>query len=349
MWYYKLPNTFKNIARIMIYLIVNYIQKNSENTYKKYSTISQKNLIDEGKYYFTKNLTICHKCNISTKSKCDCLILIQDFNFKIFFKNLKSIKRLRIIDINFFGHLGLNVLINIGFFDNLNIEERVLLKKESMKNYLQLKKTLKDKEIFVLGNNENFSESVKIANNRPLFLCNDSVKEVKDINSELIVLSFADPMFHFSTQKTALDYLKAVKDNENYIDYLIVPINTFPIIKQLDMNIKIIGVTSSNKLKTFISVEKLDIVTKKTHNILTQFMLPIAISISKSIILAAVSTSKTNNEKLWQYDERLVKQNEKNFAFRYSFFKDRNFNNYYKHHFKYLNTIIKQNENIKLL
>ena len=48
-----------------------------------------------------------------------------------------------------------------------------------MKNYLQLKKTLKDKEIFVLGNNENFSESVKIANNRPLFLCNDSVKEVK--------------------------------------------------------------------------------------------------------------------------------------------------------------------------
>ena len=86
MWYYKLPNTFKNIARIMIYLIVNYIQKNSENTYKKYSTISQKNVIDEGKYYFTKNLTICHKCNISTKSKCDCLILIQDFNFKIFLK-----------------------------------------------------------------------------------------------------------------------------------------------------------------------------------------------------------------------------------------------------------------------
>ena len=45
-----------------------------------------------------------------------------------------------------------------------------------------------------------------------------------------------------------------MKDNENYIDYLIVPINTFPIIKQLDMNIKI-GVTSSNKLKTFISVK----------------------------------------------------------------------------------------------
>lgn len=349
MWYYKFPNTFKNIARIMIYLIINYFQKNSENTYKKYSNISHKNEIREGRYYFTKNLTICNDCNILTKSKCDCLILIQDFNFKIFFKNLKAIKRIRIIDINFFGHLGLNLFINIGFFDILNKEERVLLKKESMINYLQLKKSLKDKEIFILGNNEKFSESIKIANNRPLFVCNDAVKEIKNINSELTVLSFADPMFHFSTEKAAADYLKTVKDNESYIDYLIVPINTLPIIKELDININIIGVTSSNKLKTFISVEKLDILTKKTHNVLTQYMLPIAISISKSIFLASTSTSKTNNEKLWQYDKSLVKKNEKSFAFRYSFFKDRNFEIYYKHHFKYLNTIIKENKNIKLL
>ena len=89
--------------------------------------------------------------------------------------------------------------------------------------------------------------------------------------------------------------------------------------------------------------------TKKTHNVLTQYMLPIAISISKSIFLASASTSKTNNEKLWQYDKSLVKKNEKSFAFRYSFFKDRNFETYYKHHFKYLNTIIKENKNIKLL
>jgi len=349
MWYYKLPTTIKNIARIMIYIVINYIQKNSENTYKKYSVIGQKNEIDENKYYFAKNLTTCNDCNNSTKSKCDCLILIQDFNFKIFIKNLKAIKRLRIIDINFFGHLGLNVLINIGFFDLLDKEDRVLLKKESMKNYLQLKKTLKDKELFVLGNNENFTESLKIVDSRPLFVCNDSVKEVKNTNSELTVLSFADPMFHFSTHKIALDFLKEVKDNENYIDYLIVPINTFPIIKALDLNIKIIGVTSSNKIKTFISVENIDIVTKKTHNILTQYMLPIAMSISNSIFLAAVSTSKTNNDKLWQYDEKLVRKNEKSFAFRYSFFKDRNFSAYYNHHFKYLNAIIMENKNIKLI
>tara|TARA_B110000014_G_C20126874_1_gene601386 strand:+ start:3990 stop:5039 length:1050 start_codon:yes stop_codon:yes gene_type:complete len=349
MWYYKLSKTIKNVSRITIYLIISYIQKNSETTYKKYSTTSQKNEIEENKYYFKKNLTICDECDISTRLKCVCLILIQDFNFKLFFKNLKAIKRLRIIDINFFGHLGLNVLINIGFFDILNKEERVLLKKESMKNYLQLKKTLSNKEIVILGNNKNFTKSMKISNNRPLFICNDSVKEVKNINSELTVLSFGDPMFHFSPHKTAIDYLKIVKDNKNYIDFIIVPINTLPILKQLDMNTKIIGVTSSNRGKNFITIGELDIVTKKTHNILTQYMLPIAMSISKSIFLGAVSTSKTNNDKLWQYDEKLVKKNEKSFAFGYSFFKDRNFKNYYKQHFKFLNRIIKENENIKLL
>ena len=42
----------------MIYVVINYIQKNSENTYKKYSVIGQKNEIDENKYYFAKNLTL---------------------------------------------------------------------------------------------------------------------------------------------------------------------------------------------------------------------------------------------------------------------------------------------------
>ena len=60
----------------MIYVVINYIQKNSENTYKKYSVIGQKNEIDENKYYLeclSKNENNISKCieffNILDKCK----------------------------------------------------------------------------------------------------------------------------------------------------------------------------------------------------------------------------------------------------------------------------------------
>ena len=87
MWYYKLSKTIKNSLRIVIYISINYIQRNSKTTYTKYSTTVENSNIRKNEFYFLENLDICNSCNISNKSNCDCLVLIDNFNFKIFFKN----------------------------------------------------------------------------------------------------------------------------------------------------------------------------------------------------------------------------------------------------------------------
>ena len=61
---------------------------------------------------------------------------------------------------------------------------------------------------------------------------------------------------------------------------------------------------------------------KKTHNVLTQYMLPVASQYSKKVNLGAITlTNKNSSESLWKYDKKLVSENAKSFAFELSFSK----------------------------
>ena len=82
---------------------------------------------------------------------------------------------------------------------------------------------------------------------------------------------------------------------------------------------------------------------------MTQFILPISLSVSKKVFLGSVSISNNFEKKLWDYDKKLIKNNQKNFAFKYSFFKDRNFKNYYKAHNSFLNKLINESNNLEIL
>ena len=346
MWYYKFFRTITNIHRIIIYLVLTYFQKNLNVTYNKVKVISSEDENIVKRYYFLNDLESCGCVKIS---RCDCLILIDNFTLFTFIKFIRCIKRIRVIDINFFAHLGLNMLINIGFFDIATKYQRSSMKNSSLKNYYTLKELLQDTEVFVLGTNATFTKNLKLLNNRPLFICNDAIYKISEIKAEIIVFCFADPLFHFSADKNSINFLNTIKQNEKYIDYLVVPINTIPIIKNMQINTKIIGVNSSNKNQRFLEINKSDLTTKKTHNIMTQFMLPISLSVSKKVFLGSVTVSNNFDKKLWNYDTTLMKNNQKNYAFKYSFFRDRNFKNYYKVHHRFLNKQINESNNLELL
>lgn len=346
MWYYKFFRTIVNIPKIVIYIVLSYYQQNLEILYDKVTFISNEVRSETRNFYFLKDLEIC-KCK--SLSKCDCLILIDKFTYITFFKNIIYMKRIRVVDIDFFAHLGLNMLINIGFFDICTNAERTSIKQQSLSNFNNLKKNLLNKEVIVLGTDSTFSNNVKLIKNRPVFICNDGVKQISNIESEIKILSFADPMFHFSIHENAQKFISLVKQNEDYIDYLIVPVNAVSIIQNMKINAHLIGVTSSNKNKEFLELREKQIVTKKTHNVITQFMLPIALYTSKKVFLGSVSLSNIFDKKLWRYDNKLVKKNEKAYAFNYSFFKDRNFRNYYKRHNNFLTKIINESNNLEIL
>ena len=78
-------------------------------------------------------------------------------------------------------------------------------------------------------------------------------------------------------------------------------------------------------------------------------MLPISLDVSKKVFLGSVSITNDFETKLWNYDEQLIKNNPKNFTFKYSFFKDRNFRNYYKVHYSFLQKQINQSNNLEIL
>ena len=347
MWYYKSLKTLTNIHKIFIFVILLQIQKKSQIVYDKYSIINKPAESNLENYYFLSYTKLCLSKN---KSYCNCLILMEKFKMSDILKNLTYLKRIRIVDINFFGHLGMNMLVNIGYYDLLNIQEKKDIKKLSYSNLETLSSKLKNKLVYVLGNNEQHVEISKKINSEPLFICNDAIKNIKNLSSNTIIVSFSDPLFHFSNSEDSKDFIKLVKKFQDYIDYIIVPITAIPILQYINIKVNLIGLNSRNKINQNLYIENEEIFTKKTHNVLTQYMLPVAINFSSQVQLGAVTLSKNNyHNELWKYDKKLVPQNSKSFAFNYSFFKDRNFNKYYRLHQKQLNRILESNKNINIL
>lgn len=340
--YYKLSKILFNLHRILIYLVLSTIQKSNKNKFCSFSILGQNSKIK--KYYFLENLS---QCDCKKIFLCDCLILITDFSLVFFIKNILSIKRMRIVDDNFFGHLGINMKINLGFYDFFDQKERMALFEQSIKNFGLLKgKTVGD-DLFVLGNNQNFSKDILKVGNNPLIVCNDAIKLIENINTKLLILCFADPMFHFSGLESADNFLNSIKENDDLVDFIIVPQTAVPILNHLEIKSPVIGVSSKTIKKNYQIELKDKIITKKTHNVLTQYMIPIATYLSKNIFVGSVTLDSHYVEtSLWKYDEKLVSENEKLFAFDYSFFRDRNFKKYYKMHNKHLIKLLKSNNNI---
>tara|TARA_Y100000389_G_scaffold205138_1_gene263922 strand:- start:34595 stop:35644 length:1050 start_codon:yes stop_codon:yes gene_type:complete len=345
MWYYSTKESLKNFPRILLFVVLSFIQKANSKAYKSYSFLGDFDS-EISNYYFLKNIQICKSNN---KKKCDCLILINEFNYKKIFSNILQIKRMRIVGINFFGHYGINMLINTGYFDFSTATERDSYKDLSFTNYQELKTLINNQDVHVLGNAPEFSKIIENLTSQPLFICNDSINIIDKINSPLIVVSFADPLFHFSYDQYSLEFIKRIKKIENKIDFIIVPSNALPIIKKAGIKTKFIGVTSSKKLKVNFMTKENKIYTKNTHNVMTQYMLPLACSLTDNIYLGAVSFQiEKDLNSVWDYDQKMMNEKNKNYAFDYSFFRDRDFKRYYRYHNKMLNKIIKTDKKINI-
>ncbi len=346
MWYYSIKETINKFPKILIFIILNFIQKNNKKLYKKYCFLDDEIDLNISNFYFLKDKNVSFSKN---RKDNDCLILITQLNFLSFLKNIIYLKRMRVVGINYFGHYGINMLINIGYFDFSSAALRDKYKEESHNNYKNLNRVLNQDELYVLGNSPEFSRIIEEINSKPVFICNDSISMLEGIKSSIIVLSFADPLFHFSYDESALNFIKSIKKIEGEINYLIVPSSAIPIIKSAKINANLIGVTSSKKMQENFKIKNNKIYTKNTHNVLTQYMLPVATSLSKRVILGAVTLElESELDSVWDYDKNIGEATDKSFAFKYSFFKDRNFKQYYRYHNKMLDKILKKNPNIKL-
>tara|TARA_B110000444_G_scaffold49433_1_gene45340 strand:- start:67 stop:1143 length:1077 start_codon:yes stop_codon:yes gene_type:complete len=353
LFYFKTTRIIKNFHKIILYAFLKYFQVYSKGNYKSFEyTGDSEYLKSVEEYIGIKASPSSSWYNINSQN----LIIVEKFSFKVILKSIFRLNRLRVIDRHYFGLVGANTLFRLLYndFTPIGIKEKLL--DESLDNLNILKsKIYNETEIFVLGNNEQFSEILTKYEPEYLLTCNSAINNKKIFESKLLVLAFSDPLFHFGINKQAFEYRKKLVEELAGQEgvFIIVPIEGIPLLRKIKINknLPIIGLDSTYFQKATLRIKNNRILTKNSHNVFTQYLLPISTLNNKTKNIGAVTFNSKNayEEKLWSHDAKIKKTSNYNFAYEESFFGDRDFKKYYKFHDKQLNTLLKKIKNKRII
>ena len=146
-----------------------------------------------------------------------------------------------------------------------------------------------------------------------LLTCNSAISNRKIFESKLLVLAFSDPLFHFGINKQAFEYrkklLEELVDQEDV--FIVVPIEGIPLLRKIKVNknLPIIGLDSTYFQKTILKINNNRILTKNSHNVFTQYLLPISTLNNNIKNIGAVTFEyvAAYEEKLWSHDKKIKK------------------------------------------
>ena len=353
LFYFKTSRIIKNFHKILLYFFLKYFQVYSKGNYKSFEYIGDLEYLNSLEEYLgIKASPSSRWYNIKSQN----LIIIEKFSFQVLLKSLFRFNRVRIIDKHYFGLVGANTLFRLLYNDFTPKEVKDQLLDESLDNLNILKSKIHNQsEIFVLGNNEQFSEILTKYEPAYLLTCNSAINNKKIFESKLLVLAFSDPLFHFGINEQAFEYRKKLLEElVNQEDtFIIVPIEGIPLLRKIKINknLPIIGIDSTYFQKSILRIRNRRIFTKNSHNVFTQYLLPISTLNNKTKNIGAITFESKNayEEKLWSHDAKIKKTSNYNFAYEESFFGDRDFKKYYRFHDKQLNTLLKKIKNKRII
>ncbi len=277
-------------------------------------------------------------------------ILITDKSKLFKFSILKNISKIDIIDETYYSSVESNVWKKIYYnvFPKGEIEK---FKKISLANFSSLLKRNKTKAsayCFVTGPSFDRYKEIKYKRNSFKVVCNSIVK-----NEEFLafiggpdIIVFADPVFHFSPSKYSAEFRKKlIKVVNKYDCFVAVPFETFPILltHYKELKSRLIGFSFQNK---FNIPKENNVSVKKSSNILTLLMIPIASSVSGQIFIIGADGRKKGEKYFWKHSGSVQFTDLMETAFRChpSFFRDRIYDKYYKHHCKFLGKLLEYGE-----
>lgn len=276
------------------------------------------------------------------------LILLHNLKsiFKIFFK----IHKIEIIDKYFYHSTESRFWMNALYF-TLNEKEIKYFNDLSKINFLKLLNKNRKKVkcyCFVTGPSFDKYKEFNYEKNSLKVICNSIIK-----NKEFLkyikgsdIFAFSDPVFHFSSCEYSAVFRDQLKSFiKNYDSFIIVPYRTVPLLLSYFPSIKdrIIGLKETKKIN-FPNQDKLEI--KISGNVLTQYMLPIASSISNKIYILGADGRKKEEKYFWkhsslvQYDNLMISA----FETHPSFFRDRDYGDYYEKHCAFFEKLVKYGE-----
>ena len=301
------------------------------------------NLRDDIKYISKESLNNELKNNI---------ILIHDMN-KIPLSVLRYAQHLEIIDNYYFSDIEAETIRKI-FFYSFNKSEKdsfLTISKRNFIDFLEKNKHKKEAYCFTSGPSFDKYKDFDIDKNSLKVICNSIVKNNDFLNyiGGADIVTFADPVFHFGPSEYAEAFRKDVINFlNNYDAYAIIPDYNLPLILSHYPHLKnkLIGMPIENK--DFNFPNKNNFYVKGSSNILTLFMIPIASTIVDKIFFIGADGRKKEEKYFWkhsssaQYDDKM----DSAFTTHPSFFRDRDYEDYYEEHCNYLKKLINYGESL---
>jgi len=247
---------------------------------------------------------IIFKNEIEKNIKYDVIIKWKNIKTKIMPKALTTIHS----DINFHQFDSTKL---IKFSRNFLVKNEIIENNNRLKNLLENLINLDYKSVLLVGSGPSGNKINPINNTEVLsIICNSVVNNkelLQKINPSIIVAT--DTVFHSGYSKYAEEFRKKTcKVLDEYPQcFFLVPTRDLLIYKS-NMNPiyhnRIIGIEGKKNISTNLNLLKRQVV-KSTSNVLTFFMLPLATTISKEILLIGFDgKGKNENNKFWSYEKK---------------------------------------------
>lgn len=243
-------------------------------------------------------------------------------------------------------------LLQNGFSKTLSNRKMQNIEELSIKNYTDMinKNNHKSKSYcFVTGPSFDRYKEFNFEQDSFKVICNSTVKndEFLEYISSPDLLVFADPVFHFSpSEYSAVFRDEVLKVYDKYKPYIIVPFDTVGLLLAHYPQLKdrIIGMKGKKDSYNFPTSESLWI--KGSANILTLYMLPIASSLTDEINIIGADGRNPDEKYFWQHSKSAQFGDLMNTVFEThpSFFRDRDYKDYYDEHCSFLNDLIEYGE-----
>ncbi len=204
--------------------------------------------------------------------------------------------------------------------------------------------------IFVTGPSFGSYKQFDFKNDQSInIVCNTIVKDTEFL--EYIggphFITFADPVFHFSSNLYSVEFRRLVVEAvKKYDSFVIVPHATLPLMLENypELSDNIIGLKRSDDI-TYPTRNNLRV--KPASSIITFIMLPLGLSLAENIFVIGADGRGKNEKYFWKHNDKvqLTDLMETVFNTHPSFFRDRDYADYYDEHCMYIENLLSKAEN----
>jgi len=298
--------------------------------------------------YLNSNLShigLVKKCNSSAD-----LILYTKANELLKLNPFKLYKT-DILDKNYFSTTE-GGLLQDGYNRTISQKDELSLEKQSIINYTKMLEQNINKNkayCFVTGPSFDRYKEFNYEENSFKVICNSTVKndEFLEYIGKPDLLVFADPVFHFSPSEYSAAFRdEVIKVFNKYKCFIMVPDYTKALLLSHypELSDYLIGMKHNKGDYNFPAIDKFWI--KSSANILTLYMLPVASAVSEEINIIGADGRNPDEKYFWHHSKsaQFADLMQTVFETHPSFFRDRDYKEYYEEHCKFLNDLIEYGE-----